>query len=179
MLRSMLSADIDSVVSAAALGAMPVQVMPPDNDPHPEAWTDQRMSRLAVFLRSRLTVLDDGRQESVYVVLVDGRTAGVARLLPDQAGTVMEVGVWLASYVRGRGVGAEVLAQLIVEARAQGALELIADTTTDNTAALEVLRRGGAQLSASVAHPGTVDARFPLTGRRPAVIPGLPRQGHS
>lgn len=162
-LRPMGEEDVLSVIAAAVAGSLPREVMPPDDDPDPQTWTKRRAAGLAVFLRSRLSPLADGRRETSYVVQVDDRAVGVARLLPHASGEMVEAGLWLVADVRGYGVGGRVLALLAAQARARGGTELIADTTSGNAAALAVLRRGAARLTASVEHPGTVNARLFLS----------------
>jgi RimJ/RimL family protein N-acetyltransferase len=164
-LRPMRHGDVETVVATATAGTRPADVMPPDDDPDPDGWSERRAAGLAAFLRSRLARLPDGRQEISYVVEVDDRVAGVARLLPRADGTAMEAGLWLTRDVRGRGVGRRVLGLLADEARARGGEELVADTTTDNVAAVALLHRLGARPTASGRSSHAVSARLILRGR--------------
>lgn len=130
--------DVAAVVAAAVAGALPGEVMPLDEAPHPEDWTVLRERAYARFLRSRPPA------ETSYLVVEGTAVVGVARLHHDAAGA--ETGVWLVRSARGRGVGTAVLGLLVERAAAAGAERLVADTTPDNVAALAALRRHGAAL---------------------------------
>jgi RimJ/RimL family protein N-acetyltransferase len=63
----------------------------------------------------------------------------------DEPDTV-ETGMWLGRSVRGQGIGVAALRLLLGEAAQAGACRVVAETTTQNTGALWVLRRCGAVL---------------------------------
>ncbi|MFC5064160.1 GNAT family N-acetyltransferase [Actinomycetospora atypica] len=131
--------EVDAVVAAAVAGALPREVMPPDDGPHPDDWTLLRERAYARFLRGRPAT------ETSYLVVEGAAVVGVARLRRDGAGA--ETGVWLSRGARGRGIGTAVLGLLAQRAAQDGADRLVADTTADNAAALGALRRHGAALS--------------------------------
>ena len=147
--------DLDAVVAAAVTGALPREVMPPDDDPHPDDWTLPRERAYARFLRARPAT------ETSYLVVEGAAVVGVARLLRDGAGA--ETGVWLTRGARGRGIGTTVLGLLAQRAAEDGADRLVADTTADNVAALAALRHHGAVLSE---HSDSVAAVVRLSGPR-------------
>lgn len=161
-LRVLDGAGLADVVAAAADGADPLEVMPPMDGP--PGWTPARRAAYARFLAARLTV------ETCWVVVVDGRTGGVARLSPGPGTGEMETGLWLTRRLRGRGVGAAVLAELVQRARAAGARRLVADTTTANRAAVRALAGVGARLTSESS--GTVSAVLDLAPDPPGG--GLP-----
>ncbi|WP_433800036.1 N-acetyltransferase family protein [Actinomycetospora sp. CA-084318] len=132
--------DLAAVVAAAVAGAVPSEVMPPDDAPDPDEWTVVRERAYARFLRSRPS------DETSWLVVEGAAVVGVARLRHGAAGA--ETGVWLVRSARGRGVGTTVLGLLVERAAAAGAQRLVADTTADNVAALGSLRRHGAALRA-------------------------------
>lgn len=148
------AAETAAVVAAAVAGAVPREVMPPDDAPDPDDWTVARERAYARFLRSRRDV------ETSYLVVDGAAVVGVARLRLGPAGA--ETGVWLTRAARGRGVGTTVLGHLVARAAAAGAEYLLADTTPDNVAALGSLRRHGAALREQA---DTVAAVVPLRAR--------------
>lgn len=147
--------DLDAVVAVAVTGALPREVMPPDDEPHPDDWTLPRERAYARFLRGRPAT------ETSYLVVEGTAVVGVARLLRDGSGA--ETGVWLARSARGRGIGTIVLGLLAQRAAEDGADRLLAGTTVDNVAALAALRHHGAALSA---RSDTVAAVIGLSGPR-------------
>ncbi|MCD2188931.1 GNAT family N-acetyltransferase [Actinomycetospora soli] len=132
------AADVAALVAAAVHGALPRDVMPPDDAPEPDEWTVARERAYARFLRSRPP------EETSYLVVEGVSVLGVARLRHEAAGA--ETGVWLARSARGRGIGTAVLGLLAERAADAGAERLLADTTADNAAALASLRRHRAAL---------------------------------
>lgn len=157
-LRRLTAEDIDDVVDLAARDALPADVMPRDDDPDPSAWTPARRRRLAEFLGSRLRRLPDGRYERSFLIHVDARVVGVARLVQPAQDGACEFGLWVARSHRGRGIGDAAVRRLGDRARDVGGTALVADTTTGNAAALAVLRRHGAVLTPRRRAPGIVDA---------------------
>lgn len=151
--------ELDAVVTAAVTGALPREVMPPDDEPHPDDWTLPRERAYARFLRGRPAT------ETSYLVVEGTAVVGVARLLRDGAGA--ETGVWLARTARGRGIGTTVLGLLAHRAAEDGADRLVAGTTADNVAALAALRHHGAALTGRAdAVAAVVELRGPRsTGR--------------
>jgi RimJ/RimL family protein N-acetyltransferase len=132
------------LLEAAVAGADPLEVMPPVADP--PGWTPARRTAFLEFHRARS--LNPGTAvERTWVVDVDGTAAGAARL--ERSGDAVEAGIWLSREVRGRGVGREVTALLLAEARAAGAARFIASTTPDNHGARSLLAGLGATLAAN------------------------------
>ncbi|MCC3763997.1 GNAT family N-acetyltransferase [Glycomyces sp. TRM65418] len=139
-LRELHHGNLPDLLEAAVAGTDPLEVMPPVDGP--PGWNDERRQAFHDFHRARS--LDAPEPvETTYVVEVDGRVVGAARLEPQSEG--VEVGLWLARGHRGLGIGGEVLEALAVVARSQGHTRLLASTTTENTAARRILDRAGAQ----------------------------------
>lgn len=132
------------LAASAVLDADPDDVMPPV--PGPPGWTADRLAAFVAFHRGRRGGLEGPHAEVSSVVLVAGAPAGVVRLQA-VAPETLEVGLWLARSVRGRGVGGAVLRAAARQAAALGARTLVAETTSDNVAALGALRRVGAQVA--------------------------------
>ncbi|MBA8824893.1 RimJ/RimL family protein N-acetyltransferase [Saccharopolyspora lacisalsi] len=83
---------------------------------------------------------------ATYVIVVDARVVGAARLEP--TADAVEAGVWIGRSHRGRGIGKVVLTHLRDVAAKGGVLQLTASTTAENTAARCLLDRGGARITA-------------------------------
>ncbi|MDT8915531.1 GNAT family N-acetyltransferase [Amycolatopsis sp. PS_44_ISF1] len=146
------------LLAAAVDGAEPHEVMPPVDGP--PGWTPGRRAAFLAFHRRR-SLDPDTAIETTWLVEVDGRAAGAARLQPVLGGSAIEVeaGVWLGRWARGRGIGKRVAEVLLESARDGGATRFIASTTVDNTAARRLLRGTGAELDV---HGAEVDARLEL-----------------
>jgi RimJ/RimL family protein N-acetyltransferase len=130
------------LLEAAEAGADPLEVMPPVDGP--PGWTPARREAFVAFHRARC--LDPATAvERTWVIDADGTAAGAARLEPH--GDAVEAGIWLSRAVRGRGIGRQVTALLLEEARASGAARFIASTTADNGGARSLLAEIGADLT--------------------------------
>lgn len=114
-LRELNHGNLPDLLEASVAGTDPLEVMPPVDGP--PGWNDERRQAFLDFHRARS--LDAPEPvETTYVVEVDGRVVGAARLEPQPEG--VEVGLWLARGHRGLGIGGEVLEALAVVARSQG-----------------------------------------------------------
>ncbi|MGW3967283.1 GNAT family N-acetyltransferase [Amycolatopsis sp. NPDC005003] len=130
------------LLEAAVAGADPLEVMPPVDGP--PGWTPARRAAFLAFHRVRC--LDPATAvERTWVVDADGEAAGAARLEP--RGDAVEAGIWLARAARGRGIGREVTALLLAEARKTGAAGFVASTTAGNHGARALLSGLGADLA--------------------------------
>jgi len=136
---------LERLLVTAATDADPAEVMPPVAGP--AGWTVQRQNAFRAFHRARRGGLTGALHESTFAVAADGRIVGSARLELKEPGT-LEAGLWLARSARGHGVGTAVLRALLDEAAKTGAVTVVAETTTANTAAVGVLRRSGGMFSA-------------------------------
>jgi RimJ/RimL family protein N-acetyltransferase len=130
------------LLEAAVAGADPLEVMPPVDGP--PGWTPVRRTAFREFHRGR-SLNPATAVERTWVVDVDGTASGAARL--ERHGDAVEAGIWLSREVRGRGVGREVTALLLAEARTSGAARFIASTTPDNHGARSLLAGLGAALT--------------------------------
>lgn len=126
------------LVTAATEGAAPDEVTPPLTSV--ATWTPERIAWLHDFHRDRRPGLDGAAKEATWAVVVDGAVVGSVRLRRTEDPDALEVGIWLIRGVRGRGLGRSIMAEVMEEAKALGAVRLHADTTRDNAAALAVLR---------------------------------------
>ncbi|MFI5609300.1 GNAT family N-acetyltransferase [Amycolatopsis sp. NPDC051903] len=133
------------LLEAAVADADPLEVMPPVDGP--PGWTPERREAFLAFHRRR-SLDPDTAIETTWVVEVDGRAAGAARLQPvhGNAALAVEAGVWLCRSLRGRGIGKRVTEVLLEAARDGGAARFIASTTVANTAARRLLSGTGADL---------------------------------
>ncbi|WP_367128122.1 GNAT family N-acetyltransferase [Saccharothrix sp. HUAS TT1] len=139
LLRALDDDGIERLLDLAVADADPADVMPP-------GWTTDRRDAFRDFYRGFLT--------DAYEIVRDGRTVGMARLTADG-----ETGMWIARHARGGGVGLAALRHVVAEAPRRGITTIVADTTTDNTAALTVLRKAGAALDVD---GDRVTARLPV-----------------
>ncbi|MDQ7804386.1 GNAT family N-acetyltransferase [Amycolatopsis sp. A133] len=130
------------LLEAAVAGADPLEVMPPVDGP--PGWPPARREAFLAFHRARS--LDPATAvERTWVIDVDGAAVGAARLEPH--GDAVEAGVWLSRDARGRGIGKQVAALLLAEARASGAARFVASTTAGNHGARALLAGLGAGLT--------------------------------
>lgn len=132
---------LPALLDAAVAGADPLEVMPPVDGG--AGWTEERRAAFLAFHRARS--LAERPREATFVVVVDGRIAGAARLEPVGAGE-LETGVWLSRDARGRGVGRAVTALLRDEAVRAGARRIVATTTPQNLAARALLAGEGGRV---------------------------------
>lgn len=133
------------LVRAAIDGADPDEVTPPLTPG--TAWTPERIAWLHDFHRDRRAGLDGTAAEATWAVVLDGDVVGSVRLRRTADPAALEVGAWLIRDVRRRGFGRTIMAGVVAQAEALGAIKLQADTTTDNAAALAVLRGLGFTLT--------------------------------
>jgi RimJ/RimL family protein N-acetyltransferase len=130
---------------ALAIGdAVPEEVMPPV--PGPPGWTEERQEAFRAWHRARRAGLEGPLGERTFAIVHEARVVGSARLARREC-DVLETGMWLGRSERHRGIGTAALRLLLDEAARLGASSVIADTTTDNAAALTALRRNGAMLT--------------------------------
>jgi RimJ/RimL family protein N-acetyltransferase len=116
--------------------------MPPVDDP--PGWTPRRRAAFLAFHRARS--LDPATAvERTWVIDVDGTAVGAARLEPH--GDAVEAGIWLSRDARGRGIGRQVTALLLAEARESGAASFVASTSAGNGGARALLGGLGAALT--------------------------------
>jgi RimJ/RimL family protein N-acetyltransferase len=131
------------LLDAAVAGAAPPEVMPPVDGP--PGWTAERRAAFLEFHRGR-SLRPQTAVERTWVVDIDGVAVGAARL--ERHGDAVEAGLWLSRSARGRGIGKQVTASLLAEARASGAGRFTASTTAGNDAARALLGGVGASLTA-------------------------------
>ncbi|MDJ0463997.1 GNAT family N-acetyltransferase [Streptomyces sp. H27-C3] len=128
----------------------------------PAGWTPARRAAFSRFHRSRTLTAEP--EERTYVIVVDEKVVGAARLCPlrDRPGTA-EAGVWIGRSHRGGGVGGAVLEQLLDLAGTAGFASVFISTTAGNTAVHRILAARGVPL----AHDGDgVTAWVNLDGAR-------------
>ncbi|HET6708291.1 GNAT family N-acetyltransferase, partial [Amycolatopsis sp.] len=130
------------LLEAAQAGADPLEVMPPVDGP--PGWTAARREAFLAFHRARC-LNPATAVERTWLIEVDGVAVGAARLEPH--GDAVEAGIWLTRAARGRGIGKQVTALLLAEARESGAARFIASTTADNHSARALLSGTGAALT--------------------------------
>ncbi|HEY6592711.1 MAG TPA: GNAT family protein [Asanoa sp.] len=134
---------VREMLAVAVAGATPAEVMPPVDGP--PGWTEAYREAFVAFHRERHTGLDGPTRTVMHAILVDGAVAGMIRMTVVEPGMV-ETGMWLARWARGRGLGTAALAALLERARAAGADCVVADTAPGNAPALAALRGLGATL---------------------------------
>jgi acetyltransferase len=122
-----------------------------------------RSSQLA-----RLTQIDYDREMAFIATRQraqgDSETLGVARAIADPDNLRAEFAIIVRSDLKGRGLGAILLQQLIAYCRARGTRELVGESLTHNTRLFGLARRLG-----FVIHPapdgGTMLLRLDLSSR--------------
>ncbi|NYI03904.1 GNAT family N-acetyltransferase [Allostreptomyces psammosilenae] len=169
-LRVLDEETLPALLACAVADADPAEVMPVPDDGAPPGWTPARRRAFLDFHRSRALVTTGPPVETTYLVVVDGRVAGAARLRAEEQGTALETGVWIGRSDRGRGIGGRVAELLLAEAARSGARRLDASTTVRNVAARRLLRRAGAELREEA--DGEVRATVPLPPAPTARQPG-------
>lgn len=154
--------NLEPLLSVAAAEAEPEDVMPPVQAP--AGWSLARRDAFREFHRASLGGLNGPTRTAMYAIVSGGEVVGMVRMTRrDEPGTV-ETGMWLGRSARGRGLGAAALRQLLHTAAAAGMHTVVADTTPDNTGALSVLRKCGAELREE---GGKVHARMCLDSALP------------
>lgn len=126
LLRRLDDEGVERLLGLAVADADPDDVMPP-------GWTVDRPDEFREFYRAM--------RDDAYEIVEDDRTVGMARLTAKG-----ETGMWIARCARGAGVGLAALRRVVEEAPRRGVDSIVADTTTDNIAAITVLRKAGAIL---------------------------------
>jgi ribosomal protein S18 acetylase RimI-like enzyme len=87
----------------------------------------------------QLASVDGTRHALVAYVEGDERPVAIARLVRD--GGSAEIAFAVADEYQARGIGSALAAELVVDARAAGVTEITALVSSDNPAAVAVLRR--------------------------------------
>ncbi|MCC8246557.1 GNAT family N-acetyltransferase [Saccharothrix luteola] len=126
LLRKVDDCAVERLLGLAVADTDPGDVMPP-------GWTVDRPDEFREFYR--------GFQDDAYEIVEDDRTVGMVRLSAKG-----ETGIWVARCARGNGIGLAALRRVVEEAPRRGVTTIVADTTTDNVAALTILRKAGATL---------------------------------
>jgi ribosomal protein S18 acetylase RimI-like enzyme len=98
-----------------------------------------RKPRLARAELEHLAGVDATRHVLVATLPGDRRPAAIARLVRD--GDSAEIAFEVADEHQGRGIGSALTAELVADARAAGIREVTALVSSDNPAALALLRR--------------------------------------
>ncbi|MEV6375988.1 GNAT family N-acetyltransferase [Micromonospora musae] len=143
-LEPMSERHLEPLLSVAAAEAEPGEVMPPVEAP--AGWSHARREAFRDFHRASFAGLDGPTRTQMYAILAGGEVVGMVRMTRrDQPGTV-ETGMWLGRSARGQGLGGAALRELLNEAAAAGMRTVVAETTPDNTQALKVLGKSGAEL---------------------------------
>ena len=153
----LLPLDEDSLkdlLAAAVADSDPLEVMPPVDGP--AGWNEARRQAFLEFHWAR-SLRTENPVETTYVIVANNQVVGAARLEPKEDG--LEAGVWIGISHRGQGIGQQVGALLLREAKTAGAGTFLASTTTDNLAAQALLKRAGAALDVKA---GDVEASLDL-----------------
>lgn len=140
-LLPLTEANLHQLLATAVADADPLEVMPPV--PGATGWDETCRRAFLDFHRSR-SIAATRPVETTYVIVVDDRVVGAARLEPREDS--VEIGAWLGRSSRGRGIGAAIIGELRTLAAGSGAQRLVATTTVDNVAARRLLGRAGADL---------------------------------
>jgi RimJ/RimL family protein N-acetyltransferase len=135
---------LEPLLSVAVAEAEPDDVMPPVEAP--AGWSHARREAFRAFYRARFGGLSDSTGTLMFAIMVDGEVVGMIRMTHHDAPATMETGMWLGKSARGQGIAAIALRLLLAEAIGAGARLVVAETTADNTPAIAVLRRAGAEL---------------------------------
>ncbi len=165
-LRLLDEANLSELLDAAVADADPADVMPPVSGP--PGWTEDRRRAFCDFHRSR-SIATAEPAESTYVITLDDRVIGAARLQP--SGGSVEMGIWIGRSHRGRGIGRLVAAELLTLAQQTDATRIVASTTSHNTAAQQLLRGIGATLTPTGdAVDAVVETHRPHGGRSSTIV---------
>ena len=95
--------------------------------------------RLTDVELERLAQVDADHHVLVAHVAGDGRPVGLARLVRN--GRSAEIAFEVADDYQQRGIGSALTAELLADARAAGITQVVALVTSDNPAAVALLRR--------------------------------------
>ena len=156
-LRLLSEENLTDLLDTAVSDADPAEVMPPV--PGPPGWTESRRRAFRDFHSSR-SIATTEPVETTYVIVLEGRVIGAARLEP--SGDNVEMGVWIGRSQRAQGIGRLIAADLLTLARHTGAKRIVASTTSDNIAAQRLLLGIGARLTTSGdAIDGELEAHHP------------------
>lgn len=139
-----------ALVHAATTDAAADDVTAPITD-GPD-WTPERIAWLQAYHRSRRAGLDGPTGEATWAIVVDGVVSGQVRLKRLLVADEGEIGLWVRSSVRRRGVGSEVIRRVVEQAVSAGFRVLHADTTPANRGSQAVLERNGFDLTTSGRH---------------------------
>ena len=135
---------LEPLLSLAVAETEPEEVMPPVTAP--AGWSHARLKAFREFYRSNYGGLDGPTRTQMYAVICNGDVVGMIRMARRDEPDTMETGMWLGRSVRGQGIGGTALRLLLAEAAHAGTRRVIAETTSQNAAALAALRRCGAEL---------------------------------
>ncbi len=135
---------LEPLLSVAAAEAEPDEVMPPVEAP--AGWSQARRDAFRAFHRASYGGLDGPTRTVMYAIHVGGEVVGMIRMSRTKVPDSVETGMWLGRSARGQGIGPAALRALLQEAVKVGAARVVANTTSDNGAALAVLARCGAVL---------------------------------
>lgn len=134
---------LDELVGIAVSDADADDVTPPLTS---GSWSPERIAWLRSYHRDRQPGLGGEQAEATWAVALDRQVVGAVRLKRTEQVGVFETGMWLARSARGRGVSRVAITLLLTRAAAVGGVQVRADTTVHNAAALALLRRCGAHL---------------------------------
>ncbi|GHJ53052.1 hypothetical protein Nm8I071_23590 [Nonomuraea sp. TT08I-71] len=135
---------LELLLAVAVAEAKPEEVMPPVEAP--PGWSPARREAFREFHRASYGGLDGPTRNQMYVVVVGDEVVGMAALGGLHEPGAAETGMWLGRPMRGRGVGAAALTEVMQEAARLGLRSVVARTTRTNVAALTVLAKFGARL---------------------------------
>jgi RimJ/RimL family protein N-acetyltransferase len=153
---------LEPLLSVAVAEAEPEEVMPPVSAS--AGWSQARREAFREFYRSSYGGLQGPTRTLMYAIFCDGDVVGMIRMARRDDPDTMETGMWLGRSARGQGIGEAALRLLLAQAAHVGTRAVVAETTSQNTAALAVLRRCGAK----VRNAGTgMHAEILLRPRRP------------
>lgn len=153
---------LQGLLAVAVNDSDPGEVIPPmAGSP---GWTAERQEAFRPWHRARR--LARPLHECTFAITNDGRIVGSARLARRDSSDVLETGMWLARSDRRRGTGTATLRALLDDAARVGARVVVAETTTNNPAALTVLRRNDARFTATE-EGGHVHAQLALAETQP------------
>lgn len=140
LLRRLDDQGVERLLGLAVADADPADVMPP-------GWTVDRPDDFRDFYQAI--------RQDAYEIVAHDHTVGMARLTADG-----EAGMWVVRCARGTGIGLAALRLLLErEAPRRGVRTIVADTTTDNPAAIALLKKARATLHVD---GGKVTAHIPV-----------------
>ena len=148
---------LESLLSVAVAETEPEEVMPPVSAP--AGWSQPRRDAFVDFYQSNFAGLAGPTRTVMYAIVCNGNVVGMIRIARLDEPDTMETGMWLGRSARGRGIGGTALRLLLAEAARAGTTQVMAETTSHNTAALAALRRCGAVLRR---HGMAVRAEIPV-----------------